>query len=235
MRFQRAAVGAISLAVVGGGIATVAMLAPADDGRTPVSALPQPTATRPADRAAPRTPGWQVITDPTAAITYEVPPTWTLAENSESLESSSGVELGHLADFGPYLCQGAEYGRAFSGSGLTDGTTRDSAAELAAAVAADQYSDGSQTAKVTLSNPTRITRDGLNGTIVHAAAEVTADDIADRCASTKGTVVVVALTTKAGTSVVVLAADADTGSTPSAPLVTYEEVTAIAESVRPSG
>ncbi|WP_436501164.1 hypothetical protein [Actinokineospora sp. HUAS TT18] len=235
MRFPRAAIGAISLAVVGGGIATVALIGPSDDRRTPVSTLPQPTATRAADPAAPRTPGWQVVTDQAAAVTYEVPPTWTLAEDSESLESSSGVELGHLADFGPYLCQGAEYGRAFSGSGVADGDIRESAAELAAAVAADQYSDGSQTAKVTLSRPIRVTRDGARGTIVRASAEVTADDVADRCASTKGTVVVVALATRAGTSVVVLAADADTGSTPTAPLVTDQEMTAIAESVRPTG
>ncbi|HVK25320.1 MAG TPA: hypothetical protein VM677_28520 [Actinokineospora sp.] len=235
MRFQRAAVGAISLAVAGGGIATMALIGPSDDQRTPVSALPQPTATRAADPAVPRTPGWQVITDHAAAITYEVPPTWTLAENTESLESSSGVELGHLADFGPYLCQGAEYGRGFSGSGVTNDKPGESATELAAAVAADQYSDGSQTAKVTLSRPTRITRDGARGTVVRASAEVTADDVADRCASTKGVVVVVALMTRVGTSVVVLAADADTGSTPDAPLVTDEEVTAIAESVRPAG
>ncbi|MGH3862094.1 hypothetical protein [Actinokineospora sp.] len=233
MRIQRAAIGAISLAVLAGAIATVSTLGSADEHRTEVSEPPRPTATREAEPAVPTVPGWQVVTDETAALTYEVPPGWTLAEGTETLESSSGVELGHLADFGPYLCQGAEYGRAFSGSGLTHGDPGDTATELAAAVAADQYSDGSQTAQVTLSPPTPITRAGARGTVVRADAAVTAES-ADHCASTKGTIVVVALSTAAGTSVVVLAADADTGSTPSAPLVSPDEVRTITESVRPS-
>jgi hypothetical protein len=229
VRNQRAAISAISLAVVGGGIAGVALLGPPD--QPVVSTPPKPTATRPAEPVAPRTAGWQVITDPRASLTYEVPPGWTLAEGTESLESSSGVELGHLADFGPYVCQGAEYGRAFSGSGVTDGDPRETAAELAAAVAADQYSDGSQTAKVQLSPPTPITRDGARGTVVRAAAKVGADT--DRCAGTEGTVVVVALTAKVGTSVVVLATD--TRATPTAELVSPATVRTITDSVRPSG
>lgn len=234
VRNQRAAIGAISLAVVSGAIVAVSTLGSADEHQTEVSEPPRPTATREAEPVVPNTPGWQVVSDETAALTYEVPPGWTLAEGTETLESSSGVELGHLADFGPYLCQGAEYGRAFSGSGLTHGDPGETAAELAAAVAADQYSDGSQTARVALSPPTPITRDGVQGVIVRADAEVTAES-ADHCASTKGTIVVVALSTGAGTSVLVLAADADTGSTPSAPLVSPAEVRTITDSVRPSG
>ncbi|MBM7775888.1 hypothetical protein JOD54_006092 [Actinokineospora baliensis] len=233
MRTQRAAVAALSLAAAVAVLATVAVLrSHEDDPDAPhVTAVP-PTRTRPAAPASPNLPGWQVVDDDAAGLRYEVPSNWALAPETETLESSSGAVLTHLADFGTYLCQGAEYGRAFAGSGRVDGDPAEVAAELAAAIAADQYSDGSQTAKVTLSRPTPIVRDGARGTLIRADAEVTAGEVADRCASTRGVVTVVALATAAGTAVVVLSADTDDrGDT--APTASGDDLRGMADSVRP--
>ncbi|WP_285504262.1 hypothetical protein [Actinokineospora sp. NBRC 105648] len=236
MRTPRAAVTAISLVAVTGLLTAVALLVTgSDDAGTPPATAVAPTKTRSASPGTPRTPGWQVVDDTAAGLRYEVPPGWALAPEEETLESSNGVELGHLADFGTYLCQGAEYGRAFSGSGTAEGEPATAAAELAAAIAADQYSDGSQTARVTLSRPTPVVRDGLRGAVVRADAEATADDVADRCASTRGTVTVVALATPTGTAVVVLGADTEPRGTDRAPLASGEDLRTMTDSVRPLG
>ncbi|MDQ3405203.1 MAG: hypothetical protein M3548_17730 [Actinomycetota bacterium] len=233
MRNQRALAGAIALTLAGSAIAAIVLVGPGDAPRTDlaITSPPPPTDTRTPAREPAENPGWQVIKDPEAGVGYEVPREWTLAEDSQTVESSSGVELHHLADFGTYLCQGAEYGRAFSGSGIAVGTDREeTASELAAAVAADQYSDGSQTARVTLSRPRPLIRDGVQGTLVRAEAEATAGD---PCASTTGTVTVVALSTPAGISVVVVAADTDGGAQPDAQLVGEDTMDLIGDSVRP--
>ncbi|PPK67414.1 hypothetical protein V5P93_005554 [Actinokineospora auranticolor] len=231
MGIQRVTVAAISLAAVGGLLATVSLLGGDDDHGRPNAVEVAPTQTRAASPRSAAVPGWQVVEDGGSGVRYEVPPDWALAPEAETLESSSGTVLGHLTDFGTYLCQGAEYGRAFSGSGRVDGDPADAAAELAAAIAADQYSDGSQTAKVTLSHPTPLVRDGARGTLVHAEAEVVADDVADRCASTRGVVSVIALATAEGTSVVVFGADTDDRGE-DVPLASSDDLRAIADSVR---
>ncbi|WP_139190514.1 hypothetical protein [Actinokineospora iranica] len=235
MRNQRAAVTAAALVLAATVIAGFLLLGSGGDesGEATATAV-APTSTRAASPRPPRNPGWQVIDDPAAGLRYEVPPDWSLAPDTESLESSSGVELGHLADFGVYLCQGAEYGRAFSGSGVVPGAVdpAEAAAELAAAIAADQYSDGSQTARVTLSRATPLVRDGARGALVRAEAEATADDVADRCASTKGEITVVALATEAGAAVVVLGADVEPGADSAAPTVAVEQLRAVTDSVR---
>lgn len=228
-------VGLFALAIVVGSFAALALWGPGSDHTPRVTTPPPQTATRAAADEPARTPGWQVVRDRDAGLVYELPPDWTLADGGESLESSSGVRLGNLADFGPYVCQGAEYGRAFSGSGVARGDDpAETAAELAAAIAADQYSDAGQTARVTLSPPTPVLRDGAHGTVVSADAEAAAGDGADRCVSAKGTVTVVALPTPAGISVVVLAADTEEGAATSVPLADPRVLRAVVDSVRPS-
>lgn len=239
MRTLRFTIGAVALALAGTGIVTALVLGkpgPAPDdllGPPPSSGPPSETGT-PAPEPA-RNPGWQVIANPGAGLAHEIPGDWTVAAAPESLESSSGVRLDHLADFGTYACQGAEYGRAFTGSGTAPGSsTADAATELAAAIAADQYSDGTQTARVTTSRPTPVVRDGARGTLVRAEAEAASDAVADPCAGARGTVVVVALATRAGTSVFVVGADTLPGAQEPGPLVSEDQLRTIADSVRPS-
>ncbi|RLK62087.1 hypothetical protein [Actinokineospora cianjurensis] len=235
MRNQRVAIAGLSLAVVGVVLGAVVLVGAGEDesGAPRVTAVPL-TRTRAASPASPSRAGWQVVDDADTGLRYEVPSEWALAPDSETLESSSGTVLGHLTDFGTYLCQGAEYGRAFSGSGRVDGDPAEVATEVAAAIAADQYSDGSQTAKVTLSRPTPVVRDGARGTVIRAEAEVMADAVADRCASTRGVVTVVALATSVGTAVVVLGADTDDRG-PAVPLADPDALRGITDSVRPRG
>ncbi|GAA3042055.1 hypothetical protein [Actinokineospora globicatena] len=235
MRNQRAVIAALSLAAAGAVLASVTLFGSTadDEGAPHVTAVP-PTRTRAASPASPTRSGWQVVDDTEAGLSYEVPPNWALAPDTETLESSSGTVLTHLADFGTYLCQGAEYGRAFAGSGRVDGDPAEVATEVAAAIAADQYSDGTQTAAVTLSRPTPVVRDGARGTVIRADAEVKAGEVADSCASTRGVVTVVALATPVGTAVMVVGADTDDRG-PTVPVADAGELRGITDSVRPRG
>ncbi|WP_181399999.1 hypothetical protein [Actinokineospora spheciospongiae] len=233
---RRLAVGATALVLVASAFVAVGVFGSATDDPAdlPSATSVSSTRTREAASEEARNPGWQVVVDGQAQLTYELPPEWALAEDTESLESSNGVRLGHLADFGTYTCQGAEYGRAFSGSGVAEGVPADAAAELAAAIAADQYSDANQTARVTLSRATPVVRDGVRGSVVRADAETTTDS-ADACAGVRGTVVVVALATGVGTSVVVLGADTVPGEALGPDTVEAGDLRAITDSVRPRG
>jgi hypothetical protein len=217
-------IGAVAVLLVVGGIAAASLLG--RGAEAPAAHFDDEPAT-----AAPHT-SWQPVTDPATHLAYEVPPDWQLADQEESLTTSNGVRLGHLADWGPYTCQGAEYGRAFAASGVTPNDRKPgrAAAELAAAVAADQYSDGHQTAavKVTKAQPTTI--NGAQGAIVHAEATLTGST--DPCASSKGTVTVVAVPTPAGNSVLVVAADATPGPQQPTPLAEPSRLDGIVRSLR---
>ncbi|WP_035306382.1 hypothetical protein [Actinokineospora inagensis] len=233
MRNQRVAIAALSLVVAAAAVGVVAVLDSGDDDSDlPRVTAVSPTRTRAAAPVSPRLPGWQVVDDPLAGLRYEVPAGWSLAPESETLESSNGAVLSHLTDFGTYLCEGAEYGRAFTGSGRVDGDPTKVATELAAAIAADQYSDGTQTAKVTLSRPTPLVRDGARGALIRADAEASEDEDADKCASKRGVVTVIALAVSGGTSVVVVGADTDDRG-PDAPLAPGDDLRAMTDSVRP--
>ncbi|WP_156893620.1 hypothetical protein [Actinokineospora enzanensis] len=235
MRNQRAVIAATSLTAACGLLVAVAVFGADDpEPETPHAIVVSPTRTRPASPSSPVQPGWQVIDDPHAGLRYEVPPDWSPAPDTETLEASNGAVLGHLVDYGTYLCQGAEYGRAFTGTGRVDGDPAKVATELAAAIAADQYSDGSQTAKVTLSRPTPVVRDGSRGTLIRAEATATDTDT-DPCASDRGTITVIALATPAGTSVMVTGADTDDHNATNAPLAPAETLRAVTDSVRPRG
>ncbi|OLR94103.1 hypothetical protein [Actinokineospora bangkokensis] len=233
---KRLAVSIGALALVSAVLGAVALLAPDPEESADLPSATSVSSTRTRDPApeAPLTPGWRVVVDPSARVAYDVPPDWVLADDQETLESSNGVRLGHLADYGTYACQGAEYGRAFSGSGLTTGTPDDAAVALAAAIAGDQYSDANQTARVTVSRPTPVVRDGTRGTLVRADAEATADS-ADKCAGTKGVVAVVALATPAGTAVVVVGADTERGEAEGPEVLAGDALRAMTDSVRPRG
>jgi hypothetical protein len=175
------------------------------------------------------------ITNDTARLAFDVPAGWEPAEEDEELTTSNGVKLDHLVDWGSYTCQGAEYGRAFVASGIapTDRKPTRAAAELAAAVAADQYSDGHQTAAVKVSKPQPMSKDGAEGAIVHA--EATLANSADPCASTKGTVTVVALATSAGNSVLVVGADVTPGPQQPNQLADQAQLDGIVSSLRVTG
>ncbi|WP_424185528.1 hypothetical protein ACOBQX_27095 [Actinokineospora sp. G85] len=230
---KRVGVAAGALVLVAGSFAVVGVLSPggADPGDLPSATSVVSTRTREPVPEAPVNGGWQVVLDPQARLSYEVPGEWVLAEDDQSLESSSGVRLGRLADYGTYSCQGAEYGRAFSGSGVAEGTPDRAASELAAAIAADQYSDASQTARVTVSRATPVVRDGARGVLVRAEAE--SAEPGDQCVGLRGTVTVVALTTPAGTGVVVVAADTEAGRAQGPEPVAPEDLKRITDSVRP--
>ncbi len=222
-----------ALVLVAGAFAVVGVLSPAgpDSGDLPSATSVASTRTREAAPEVPVNQGWRVVLDPRARLSYEVPGDWVLAEDDQSLESSSGVRLGRLADYGTYLCQGAEYGRAFSGSGVAAGPPERAASELAAAIAADQYSDASQTARVTVSRATPVVRDGARGVLVRADAE--AAESGDQCVGSRGTVTVVALATPAGTGVVVVATDTEAGRARGPEPVAQADLKKITDSVRP--
>jgi hypothetical protein len=215
--------GAVAALLVVGGIAAASLLR--RGAEAPAAHFDEPAA------AAPHTT-WQPVTDPATHLAYEVPPDWQLADQEESLTTSNGVRLGHLADWGAYTCQGAEYGRAFAASGVTpnDRKPARAAAELAAAVAADQYSDGHQTAAVKVAKAQPTTINGAQGAIVRA--EATLPESTDPCASSKGTVTVVAVPTPAGNSVLVVAADATPGPEQPTPLAEPERLDGIVQRLR---
>lgn len=168
---------------------------------------------------------WQTIA--AAGVRWEVPPDWIVAAPDEVVESSDGTRLEHLADFGPYTCQGAEYGRAVAG--VATGARSDAAlADLAATVATDHYSEDGRTARVVVSPPTPVVRDGVGGVLVRADARA---DVTDPCVGRAGTVTVIGL----GSAVVVLAADTEAGPEQPEPLLGEDTARAIVESVRPSG
>jgi hypothetical protein len=175
---------------------------------TPPRTMPRPSAT-PTDR--PNNPGWRVIKNPDAGISYEVPPDWQVADGTESLVSSTGVRLGHLADWGTYECQGAEYGRAFVASGqVATNPPAKAAGELAAAVAADQYGNGTQTASVNLSPPAPLSIPDASGAVVRADAVSAGSP--DECTASRGTVLVFAFARPTGTAVLVVGADTVAGA-----------------------
>jgi hypothetical protein len=215
--------GAVAALLVVGGIAAASLLRrgaepPAARFEEPASADPHAS--------------WQRVGDPATQLAYEVPPDWELAETDESLTTSNGVKLGHLADWGRYTCQGAEYGRAFAASGVTpnDRKPAKTAGELAAAVAADQYSDGHTTAAVKVGKPQLTTIDGAPAAVVRA--EATLSEPTDQCAGSKGTVTVVALTTGAGNSVLVVTADSIPGPEQPTPLADPQRLDSIVKSLR---
>jgi hypothetical protein len=214
--------GAVAVLLVVGGIAAASLLR--RGAEAPAAHLDEPAP--PAPHAS-----WQRVNDPATQLAYDVPPDWELAETDESLTTSNGVKLGHLADWGLYTCQGAEYGRAFAASGVTPNDRKPgrTASELAAAVAADQYSDGHQTAAVDIGKPQVTTIDGAPAAIVRA--EATLSESTDQCAGSKGTVTVVALTTGAGNSVLVVAADATPGPEQPTPLADPERLESIVKSL----
>ncbi|MET0234547.1 MAG: hypothetical protein ABW224_07900, partial [Kibdelosporangium sp.] len=215
--------GAVAVLLVVGGIAAASLLR--RGSTAPAALFDEPAAT------APNT-SWQEVTNPATQLAYQVPPDWELADQDESLTTSNGVRLGHLADWGTYTCQGAEYGRAFAASGVAPNDRKPgrAAAELAAAVAADQYSDSHQTAAVQVGKAQPATIDGTQGAIVRA--EATLSKSTDPCASTRGTVTVVAVPTAVGNSVLVVAADATPGPQQPTPLAEPERLDAIVSSLR---
>ncbi|MCE7007625.1 hypothetical protein LWC34_33100 [Kibdelosporangium philippinense] len=218
----------VTLSVVAGllvasGIAAAGLLSRTEE--RPAEYFDEPAAAAPHDT-------WQTVTDATAKVSYDVPPDWELADAEESLTTSNGVKLGNLVDWGRYTCQGAEYGRAFAASGLAQPDRRPSkaAAELAAAVAADQYSDGHRTAAVNIGRPQPLSIDGVQGAMVRA--EATLPESTDQCTGSKGTVTVVAVSTQAGNSVIVLAADSVAGPEQPTPLADTARLDAIINSLR---
>lgn len=228
----RIALGALALVLVAAGIVAASRLSPHNRpvDAPQVEATPAPSSTPGRQSLAQaRNPGWQVLDNPAAGLTYEVPPDWTPAEADESLETSSGVTLNGLVDYGTYTCQGADYGRAFAAGG-TDPTTgpAKAATRLAGSIAADQYSDGQQTAKVTVSKPAPLP--GGHGVLVRATAASTG--ASDPCAGTEGTVLVVALSAGTGSAVFVVGADTVAGTQEPAPLADPARLDAIADSVR---
>jgi hypothetical protein len=175
------------------------------------------------------------ITNDAAKLAFDIPDGWEPADEAEELTTSNGVKLDHLVDWGSYTCQGAEYGRAFVASGVapTDRKPTRAASELAAAVAADQYSDGHQTAAVKLGKPQQMSKDGVDGAIVHAEASM--PNSTDPCASSKGMVTVVALATSAGNSVFVVGADVTPGTEQPTPLADTGQLNDIVSSLRVIG
>lgn len=213
--------------LVAGGIAAASLLGRKTE--VPAEAYDEAAA------AAPPHDSWQPVNDTTAKLAFDVPPDWELADEDESLTTSNGVKLGHLADYGLYTCQGAEYGRAFAASGVAqpDRKPGKAAAELAAAVAADQYSDGSRTASVKVERPQPLAVGGAQGAVVRAEATVPdAGDETDECTGSKGTVTVVALPTAAGNSVLVIAADSVAGPDEPTPLADPARLEGIVKSLR---
>jgi hypothetical protein len=221
--------GVVAALLVAGGIAAASLLGRSHTAEQTVDdAAPRDAV------AAPDPAGWQPVVNQDARLSYDVPPDWEVAPDDESLTTSNGVKLEHLADWGRYTCQGAEYGRAFAGSGVaqSDQKPGKAASELAAAIAADQYSDGHQTAAVKVSKPQPTSVRGVQGAIVHAEATLT--DAADGCAGAKGTVTVVALATPAGNSVFVIGGDVAPGpeEPAPAPLASPQLLTTIVDSLR---
>ncbi|MFC0108910.1 hypothetical protein [Kibdelosporangium aridum] len=216
-------IGVVAALLVAGGIAAASLLTRTTE--VPAAHFDEPAAAPPHDT-------WQTVTDAVAKVSYDVPPDWELADAEESLTTSNGVKLGNLVDWGRYTCQGAEYGRAFTASGLAQPDRRPgkAAAELAAAVAADQYSDGHRTAAVNVGKPQPLSVEGGQGAVVQADA--TLPDSTDQCTGSKGTVTVVALATQAGNSVVVVAADAVPGAEEPTPLADPARLDAIVKSLR---
>ncbi|ONI70447.1 hypothetical protein ALI144C_48235 [Actinosynnema sp. ALI-1.44] len=217
--------GVVAMLLVAGGIAAASLLSRKNEA--PAAPYDEPA-------TAPSHDSWQRVTDTAAKLTFEVPPDWELADDDESLTTSNGVKLGHLADWGRYTCQGAEYGRAFAASGVAqpDRKPGRAAGELAAAVAADQYSDGHRTAAVKVEKPQPLAVDGAQGALVRAEATLPESGEPDECTGTKGTVTVVALTTSAGNSVLVVAADAVPGRDEPTPLADPARLDAIVKSLR---
>ncbi|WP_173124532.1 hypothetical protein [Kibdelosporangium persicum] len=216
-------IGVVAALLVAGGIAAASLLSRGQD--VPVEHFDVPSAATPHDT-------WQTVTDTAAKLAFDVPPDWELADEDESLTTSNGVRLGHLADWGRYTCQGAEYGRAFAASGLAQPDRRPAkaAAELAAAVAADQYSDGHRTAAVNVGRPRPLSVQGAQGVVVRADA--TLAEPTDQCTGSKGTVTVVALATQAGNAVLVVAADVTPGPQEPTPLADTARLDAIVKSLR---
>nr|CTQ92009.1 hypothetical protein [Kibdelosporangium sp. MJ126-NF4] len=219
------ALGVVAVLLVAGGIAAASLLG--RKGEVPTEPYGEPAGAAPHD-------SWQAVSDTEAKLTFEVPPDWELADDDESLTTSNGVKLGHLADWGRYTCQGGEYGRAFAASGVAqpDRKPGKAAAELAAAVAADQYSDGHRTAAVNVGKPQSLAVDGAQGAMVRAEAALPQVDETDECTSSKGTITVVALTTAAGNSVLVIAADSVPGPDQPTPLADPARLEAIVKSLR---
>jgi hypothetical protein len=225
------AVAALVLALAGIAIVTIDHSAE-ELAETAPATVPPPPAAAPPPAGTPGDPDtdWQLITNPAAVIGYRVPPDWQVADPGESLLSSNGVQLGHLADWGTYACQGAEYGRAFVASGLTaSNSLHGTANALAASVAADQYSDGAQTASVRLTPPTTVTASGTTGVLVRATASSTAG--ADRCTASEGDITVLALPTRAGTAVLVIGADTVPGTEQPSQLVRDDDIDRIADTL----
>jgi hypothetical protein len=195
-------------------------------------------ATTPAEpevyEAAPRPqPDLHQVANPEALLAFDVSADWEPADNDETLTTSNGVDLSHIVDWGPYTCQGAEYGRAFAGSGVAPATDRKAgkvAADLASSVAADQYSDGDRTAAVRITKRQPVARDGVEGALVEA--EATVPSSADPCAGTRGTVTVVALPTSAGMSVFVAGTDVTPGPEEPTPLLPADHIVSILASLR---
>lgn len=217
--------GAVAALLVAGGIAAASLLS-REHEPAPEELNAQP---------APALTGLITVTNPDARLAFDIPADWELADTEESLTTSNGVRLGHLADWGRYTCQGAEYGRAFAASGVaaTDRKPGRIASELAASVAADQYSDGHQTAAVKVSKPQPMTANGVQGSVVHA--EATLSGSTDHCAASKGTITVVAVPTPAGNSVLVVGADAVAGPEQPTPMAEPERLNSIVASLRVTG
>lgn len=217
-------IGAVAVLLVAGGIAAASLFTR--------------HATTPAEpevyEAAPKLqPDTHQVANPESLLTFDVSADWEPADNDETLTTSNGITLSHIVDWGPYTCQGAEYGRAFAGSGVTPMTDRKAgkvAAELASSVAADQYSDGDQTAAVRITKRQSVARDGVEGALVEA--EATVPSSADPCAGTKGTVTVVALPTSVGLSVFVAGTDVTPGPEEPTPLLPADHVDTILASLR---
>ncbi|WP_132120398.1 hypothetical protein [Actinocrispum wychmicini] len=217
-------IGAVAALLAAGGISAASLVnrhAPAE---------PEP---RIVEAAPPMAPDTHTVTNPAAKLSFDVTADWEPADDDETLTTSNGVELDHLVDWGPYTCQGAEYGRAFAGTGVAPNDHKAApgriAADLAAAVAADQYSDGHQTAAVNVAKPQPLTVDGAQGATVHA--EATLIRSGDPCAGVKGTITVIALPTSAGVSVFVIGADLTPGPQQPTPLLQADRVSTIADSL----
>jgi hypothetical protein len=214
--------GAVAALLVVGGISAASLLGPHPATEPEV-----------AEAAAPRMRAEaHTVINAAAKLAFDIPPDWQPAADDESLTTSNGVRLDHLVDWGPYTCQGAEYGRAFAASGVApnDRKPNRAASELAGAVAADQYSDGHQTASVKVDRAQPLTKDGVEGSIVRAEATLT--DSTDRCAGSKGTITVVALPTSAGNSVFVIGADVTAGPEEPTPLADAQRIDSIVSSLR---
>jgi hypothetical protein len=214
-------IGAVAALLAAGGISAAALLS---HDQAPGPEL--------AEAAPPQRMSALTITNPEARLAFDITADWEPAEDDETLTTSNGVKLDHLVDWGSYTCQGAEYGRAFAASGVgpNDRKPARAASELAAAVAADQYSDAHQTAAVKVSKPQPLSKDGAEGAIVHAEASLPTSS--DPCAASKGTVTVVALPTSAGNSVFVIGADVTAGPQQPTPLADPEAVNTIVGSLR---